>query len=364
MEFPLTRHLLKAEIHCHIEGAAPPALAAIQAEKYGVDTSGFLRDGAYIWKDFSEFLVCYDRVAALFKTDEDYALLTESYLTELAGVNTIYSELIVSPDHGDRIGLGADAYLAGICEGIRRARENTGIEARIIVTGERHFGPERVIAAAEYAARNRNPLVTGFNMAGEERMGRVADYARAFDIARDAGLGLTIHAGEVCGPSSVIDALDMVRPSRIGHGVRAAEDAELVARLRDFGTVLEVCPGSNIALNVYPDFERHPLRELHEAGVRVCLNSDDPPFFGTSLAREYEVAQRVMRFSEAEINAMTRTAIEAAFVDEPTRLKLLARSADGASTARPQANEAQGVAVSRQPIKEETHQQTGEGRFR
>ncbi|MDO1580644.1 adenosine deaminase [Rhizobium oryzicola] len=321
----MTAHLLKAEIHCHIEGAAPPELSLRQAEKYGVDASSFIRDGGYVWKDFAEFIQAYDKVAALFRTQEDYALLTESYLTELAAINTIYSEIIVSPDHGGRIGLGADAYLAGITDGILAAKEKTGIETRIIVTGERHFGPERVIAAAEYAARSHNPLVTGFNMAGEERMGRVADYARAFDIARDAGLGLTIHAGEVCGAFSVADALDLVRPSRIGHGVRAIEDEALVARLAETGVVLEVCPGSNIALSVYPDFESHPLRRLKEAGVRVCISSDDPPFFHTSLQREYEIAGGVFGFSDTEINAMTRTALEAAFVDEETRARLVAR---------------------------------------
>jgi len=321
----MTEHLKKAEIHCHIEGAAPPALVAHQAAKYGIDSSRFLRDGHYVWSDFAEFIACYDDVAAVFRTDEDYALLTETYLLQLAADNTIYSELIVSPDHGNRIGLGADAYLAGITAGIQAAKASTGIEARIIVTGERHFGPERVIAAAEYAARSQNPLVTGFNMAGEERMGRVADYARAFDIARDAGLGITIHAGEVCGPFSVSDALDIVRPSRIGHGVRAIEDADLVRRLADLGTVLEVCPGSNIALDVFPDFEVHPLRALQAAGVRVTLNSDDPPFFHTSLAREYAIASAIMGFADEELNAMTRTAIEAAFVDEPTRQKLLAQ---------------------------------------
>lgn len=321
----MTKRLKKAELHCHIEGAAPPSLALSQAEKYGVDPATFMRDGTYAWADFAEFIKAYDRVAALFRTEEDYALLTETYLRELAAVDTIYSEIIVSPDHGDRIGLGADTYLAGITAGIEAAKAATGIEARIIVTGERHFGPESVIAAAEYAARSNNPLVTGFNMAGEERMGRVADYARAFDIARDAGLGLTIHAGEVCGAFSVADALDLVKPARIGHGVRAIEDAELVRRLADLGTVLEVCPGSNIALKVFPDFASHPLRKFHEAGVKVCINSDDPPFFGTSLAQEYEWASSEFGFTDAEINGMTRTAIEAAFVDEETRAQLLAR---------------------------------------
>jgi adenosine deaminase len=321
----LTRKVLKAEIHCHIEGAAPPALVAAQARKYGMDSSTFLRDGAYVWSDFAEFIRCYDAVAAVFQTEEDYALLTETYLSELAAIDTIYSELIISPDHGDRIGLGADAYLAGIVAGIEAAKAKTGIEARIIVTGERHFGPERVVAAAEYAARANHPLITGFNMAGEERMGRVADYARAFDIARDAGLGLTIHAGEVCGAFSVTDALDLVRPARVGHGVRAIEDTDLVERLVETGTVLEVCPGSNIALQVYPDFVSHPLRRLKEAGVRVCINSDDPPFFSTSLEREYQIAADDFGFSDAEIDGMTRVALESAFVDERTRAALLAR---------------------------------------
>lgn len=320
----MTKRLKKAELHCHLEGAAPPALALAQAQKYGVDPATFMRDGTYAWNDFAEFIKAYDRVAALFRTEEDYALLTETYLRELAAVDTIYSEIIVSPDHGDRIGLGADTYLAGITTGIEAAKAATGIETRIIVTGERHFGPESVIAAAEYAARSNNPLITGFNMAGEERMGRVADYARAFDIARDAGLGLTIHAGEVCGAFSVTDALDLVKPSRVGHGVRAIEDPDLVRRLVDLGTVLEVCPGSNIALKVFPDLASHPLRKFHDAGVKVCINSDDPPFFGTSLAQEYDWASSAFGFTDEEINGMTRTAIEAAFVDEETRARLLA----------------------------------------
>ncbi len=320
----MTKRLKKAELHCHLEGAAPPVLALAQAQKYGVDPATFMRDGTYAWNDFAEFIKAYDRVAALFRTEEDYALLTETYLRELAAVDTIYSEIIVSPDHGDRIGLGADTYLAGITTGIEAAKAATGIETRIIVTGERHFGPESVIAAAEYAARSNNPLITGFNMAGEERMGRVADYARAFDIARDAGLGLTIHAGEVCGAFSVTDALDLVKPSRVGHGVRAIEDPDLVRRLVDLGTVLEVCPGSNIALKVFPDLASHPLRKFHDAGVKVCINSDDPPFFGTSLAQEYDWASSAFGFTDEEINGMTRTAIEAAFVDEETRARLLA----------------------------------------
>ena len=321
----MTKTMPKAELHCHIEGATPPALAVAQAKRYGIDTSAFIKDGAYSWQDFTSFVQSYDATANLFRTEEDYALLAETYLTEIAEAGAIYSELIASPDQGDAVGIGADAYMRGLAEGAERARAKTGIETRLLVVGIRHFGPERVVKAAEYAARRPHPLITGFNLAGEERLHRVADFTRAFDIARDAGLGITIHAGELSGAFSVRDALDHVRPSRISHGVRAIEDADLVKRLADEGTVLEVCPGSNVALGVFKDFESHPLRALHSAGVRVTLNSDDPPFFHTSLAREYEVASTVMGFSDADILGMTRTAIEAAFVDEPTRQKLLAK---------------------------------------
>lgn len=320
----MTQHLKKAELHCHIEGATPPALALSQAEKYGIPTEGFIEDGAYVWTDFTSFVRCYDAVASLFRTEEDYALLAETYLRELAAEGTIYSEIIVSPDHGDTIGLGADAYLAGLAAGMGAAKAATGIESRMLITGIRHLGPEAVIKTAQYAARREHPLVTGFNLAGEERMGNVADYARAFDIVRDAGLHVTIHAGELSGAFSVRDALDHVKPSRISHGVRAIEEPDLVRRIADEGVVLEVCPGSNVSLQVFADFPSHPLPALAAAGVRVTLNSDDPPFFHTSLQQEYEIASKVMGFDDAAINRMTRTAIEAAFVEEPVREGLLA----------------------------------------
>jgi adenosine deaminase len=246
-------------------------------------------------------------------------------LCELAEGGAIFSEIFVSPDHGEASGLGAQAYIDGLGEGMARAKAKTGIEGRMTVIGVRHFGVDRVIAAARFAARRPHPLITGFNMAGDERQFHVADFVEAFDIARDAGLGITIHAGELCGAFSVRDALDHVHPDRIGHGVRAVEDMDLVRRIRDEGVVLEVCPGSNIALGLFESFKAHPLRLFYDMGLKVTLNSDDPPFFHSSLAREYEVASGEMGFSDSELDAMTRTAIAAAFVDEETRARLFAR---------------------------------------
>ncbi|TWG92437.1 adenosine deaminase [Mesorhizobium sp. J18] len=314
----------KAELHCHIEGAAPPELVERQAQKYGKDISAFVRDGAFVWHDFTSFLATYDAAAGLFRTGEDYALLAEHYLTGLAREGALYSEIFISPDHARTAGLPPAKYTDALGEGIRRAKEKTGIEARMIVTGIRHYGPEAVEAAARFAADCRHRLVTGFGMAGEERFGDSRDYIRAFDIARDAGLGITVHAGELAGWESVAAALDHYRPSRIGHGVRAIENPDLVRKIADESVVLEVCPVSNVALQVFPDFAHHPFPQLRTAGCRLTLNSDDPPYFATSLAREYEVAAQHFGLTEGELAGITRVAIEAAFVDERTRARLLA----------------------------------------
>lgn len=319
----MTRHIPKAELHCHIEGAASPALVRRQAAKYGADVSAFIQGDAYVWSDFTEFLTAYDGAAALFRTQEDYALLAETYLSDIAAEGAIYAEIFLSPDHAVNAGLSPQAYFDGLGEGILRARDTHGIECRMIVTGVRHFGPDAVEEAARLAATRPHPLITGFGMAGEERFGRVADYARAFDIAREAGLGITVHAGELAGPESVRDAIDLTRPSRIGHGARSIEDADLVRRIADEGIVLELCPGSNVALRLFPDLASHPFDHLRRQGVRVTLNSDDPPHFHSSIGREYEMAKEAWGYDDATLTGFTRTAIEAAFVDEETRQKLL-----------------------------------------
>jgi adenosine deaminase len=316
---------LKAEIHCHIEGAASPQLVLAQARKYGADPTPFIRDGAFVWHDFTSFLAAYDFSADLFRTEDDYARLAEHYLTSLARDGAIYSEIFISPDHARKAGLSPDAYTRALGEGIRRAHDKTGIEGRMIVIGVRHFGVEAVEATARFAVRCGHPLVTGFGMAGEERFGEAEDYVRAFEIAREAGLGITIHAGELLGWESVAQALDHIKPSRIGHGVRAIENPDLVKRIADEGIVLEVCPGSNIALKVFDSFADHPFPKFRAAGCKVTLSSDDPPYFWTSLKREYDIATEHFGMDDKALMATTRTAIEAAFVDRKTKAALLAR---------------------------------------
>ncbi|EHK59383.1 adenosine deaminase [Allomesorhizobium alhagi] len=316
---------LKAELHCHIEGAAAPELVIRQAQKYGKDVSPYIQNGSFVWHDFTSFLKAYDFAADLFRTEDDYARLSEYYLTSLARDGAIYSEIFTSPDHATKAGLSPQAYTDALGEGMARAKAKTGIEGRMIVTGVRHVGLESIEAAARFAARCGHPLVTGFGVAGDERNGDIEDYVRAFEIAREAGLGITIHAGEFGGWESVQAALDHIRPSRIGHGVRAIENPDLVKRIAAEGVVLECCPGSNIALKVFDSYAEHPFPALLATGCKVTLNSDDPPYFWTTLKHEYDIAAEHFGMSDKDLTAVTRTAIEAAFVDRKTKAQLLAR---------------------------------------
>ncbi|MBL1406226.1 MAG: adenosine deaminase [Rhizobiales bacterium] len=318
--------VVKAELHCHLEGTAHPELVVAQALKYGVKTEDYIDPNrGYIWKNFTSFFAAYDFAASLFRTPEDYVELTKDYYLRLAKGGAIYGEIFASPDHAKRLGCSHTIYIEAIAEGIQLAKERTGIEGRIIVVGVRHCGVDIVENAAKSAANNLHPMVTGFGMAGDERFGKVKDFAKAFDIARDAGLKLTTHAGEFCGPQSVEQSLNHLKVERIGHGVRSIEDLDLVKRLVDENITLEVCTMSNIALNVYPKLEDHPFKKLEQAGCKVTLNSDDPPHFHTSLKHEYEIAKKTFGYNDKALLGFTRNAIEAAFVDDETKKCLLAK---------------------------------------
>jgi adenosine deaminase len=316
----------KAELHVHLEGTAPPELVGRIAARNRVALPERLLgdDGRFRYRDFLDFLRTYDLAASVIRTREDYRDITYEYLCECARGGAIYVELTASPDHAAAVGLSDEDHLGGIAQGIDDARRDTGIDARILITAVREFGAERAARVAAYAAERLHPYVVGFSMAGDEAGFPAGDFTEAFAIAAGADLGCTIHAGEWQGPASVRAALELPI-TRIAHGVRAVEDPELISELAARGTVLDTCPTSNVVLGVYPSYEEHPLPRLRDAGVKVTLGSDDPPYFGATIAGEYEVCEERMGFSEDDLRDITRTAIEAAFCDEGLRAALRSR---------------------------------------
>ena len=318
--------LLKAELHVHLEGTAPPELVQRIAARNGVPIpQGILgEDGRFRYTDFLDFLRTYDLAASVIRTGEDYRDIVYEYLGACAHGGAIYVELTASPDHAALVGLSDEEHLDGIARGIDEARRETGIEGRILISAVRNFGIEQALRVARYAASRPHPYVVGFSMAGDEVGYPAQDFAGAFAIAAKAGLGCTVHAGEWAGPESVRAALELPI-TRISHGVRAIEDSAVVDELAERAIVLECAPTSNVVLGIYPSYEKHPLRRLRDAGVRVTLGSDDPPYFGASIESEYDVCLERMGFSEDELREVTHTAIDAAFCDHELRDALLAR---------------------------------------
>lgn len=317
----------KLELHLHLEGAAPPAFIRAQAQRKHVDLSRiFDAQGQYAYRDFVDFLRVYEAACSVLTTPQDFHGLTLAVLEQAAAQGILYVEAFLSPDFcggGDLVAWRD--YLAAIESAAGHMEAQTGVILRGCVTCIRHFGPDQARSVARCAQETQGAFVTGFGLAGDENMFNPRDFTYAFDAAREAGLGLTAHAGEWAGPQSVRDALTHLGVSRIGHGVRAVEDGQLLDQLAEQGITLEVCPGSNIALGLYRRLRDHPIDKLRRAGVKVTVSTDDPPFFRTTLTQEYAALSECFGWEDADFHDINRTALAAAFCDDATRAALAKR---------------------------------------
>ena len=321
------RDTAKVELHLHLEGAAPPAFIRGLAAEKNIRLEGiFDHEGNYVFESFEHFLKVYEAACEPLKGPEDFYRLTRAVLEELAAHNVVYAETFISPDFcgGGDLAAWRD-YLAAMSLAADEAERDLGVTLKGIVTCIRHFGPEQARRASYCAAETKGSFVTGFGMAGGEMMYRPGDFAWSFDQAREAGLSLTCHAGEWGGPDMIEETVDRLGVSRIGHGINAIRDPDLVTRLSDEGVVLEVCPGSNVVLGAVKSWAAHPIARLRDAGVAVTVSTDDPPFFHTTMTAEYDVLHRVFGWDEADFRAINTTAMNAAFCDADTRKRILTR---------------------------------------
>ncbi|QDY68538.1 adenosine deaminase [Qingshengfaniella alkalisoli] len=317
--------LNRIELHLHLEGAAPPSFIGGLAKEKKVDIArAFDVQGGYAFGDFAQFLKVYEVATSVLSTPEDYYRLTLAVLEEQAEQGILYTETFLAPDFCGKGDVSAwREYLAAMQEAADQAEAQFGTILRGIVTAVRHFGPDQAKDTALCAAETAGDWIVGFGLAGDERMGQKRDFAWSFDLAREAGLRLTAHAGEWGGPASVRDALDHLRVERIGHGVQAIDDPALVERLVEDGITLEVCPGSNVALGVYGAWNGHPIQKLRDAGVKVTVSTDDPPFFHTSMTDEYDHLAETFGWQDDDFRAINMTAAQSAFCDAVTRERLI-----------------------------------------
>ena len=317
----------KVELHLHLEGAAPPTLIRQIAHEKKADIDGiFDEQGHYVFRDFAHFLAVYETATSVLTEPMDFYRLTRAVLDQSATHGVIYTEAFLSPDFCGQARLGPwREYLSAIQEAAQESEKEHGIVMKGIVTCIRHFGPDKAKKAALCAAETAGDFICGFGMGGAETFGVQEDYIYSFDMAQEAGLRLTTHAGEWGGAESVRQAVFDLKVERLGHGVQTIDDPQLLDEVIARDITFEVCPGSNIALGIYPDTHSHPIEKLRNRGVNVTVSTDDPPFFNTDMTKEYVALSRAFSWGKEEFTALNKTALNAAFCDKATKDTLFKR---------------------------------------
>jgi adenosine deaminase/aminodeoxyfutalosine deaminase len=284
----------KAELHVHLEGSIEPeTLMAIDPSLTRADIEANLKCGS-----FAEFLRGYIWVNTKLEKPEHYALATRHLLDSLAAQEVTYAEVTLSAG----VVLWKQQDLAAVYDAVWRESQRSSIKTFWILDAIRQFGPEKGMEVAEFAVSRRDHGTLAYGIGGDEVRGPAHWFRDVFAYARDGGLRLVCHAGETAGPESVWAAL-AIGAERIGHGIAAAKDAALMARLREDDVPLEVCISSNVSTGAVASLDMHPVRELHQAGVPITIHTDDPAFFQTTLTREYELAEKLFGLPTEEMAA-------------------------------------------------------------
>jgi adenosine deaminase len=293
----------KVELHVHLEGAIRPATLLRLAERRRIDLPATTEEGLRQWfrfRDFDHFLQIYLLCSRCLRDPEDFQLLVEDFVAEQARQSIRYTEAHFTISTHIANGANAGEIADAMAESIRGAEKRYGARLRLIPDIVRNVDPVRADQTIEWALENRDRGVVALGISGKESHSS-EPFREHFQAALAEDLHRVAHAGEQAGPESVRATLAICEPERLGHGVRAIEDAALVHELCEKRIPLEVCPTSNLRLGIFNRPEEHPLERLHRAGILLSLNSDDPALFGTTLEAEYAQAVEVLGLSIEEL---------------------------------------------------------------
>jgi aminodeoxyfutalosine deaminase len=333
--------LPKVELHVHLEGSIAADTAAALALRHGEDPAAVLEiepagpDGrgtggsSQVWRypprfrDFLHFVDTFLATTRQVRTPEDLATVAAAFARGQAAQGVRYTETTFTALTLVDNGMDPAAMWAALREGFAAVPDT---EVALIVDSVRNLGVEASRRTVELVADADAPIV-GLGLTGVEGSFPEADFRHLREAADDLGLGLAVHAGETGTPDNVRAALDELGADRIGHGIAAVQDPDLVARLVREHVPLEVCPSSNVTLSLVDDLDRHPIRELWEAGVQVTVNSDDPPFFATTLTDELAQVRRLLGLSRGDLAELQRRAARSTFAP-PTRQAALVAELD------------------------------------
>lgn len=320
--------LPKVELHVHHVGSASPRIVAELAARHEGRTPVPADPDAlasyFEFRDFAHFIEVYLSVVDLIRDPEDVWILTHEVARELARQQVRYAELTITPYSHVRRGIPAPAFCEAIEDARKRALADFGIELRWCFDIPGEAGLPAAEETLRIALDERPDGLVSFGLGGPEIGVPRPQFRQYFDQARAAGLRSVPHAGETTGPQTVWDALNELGAERIGHGISAAQDPQLLAYLAERQIGMEICPTSNVRTRAVATLDEHPLPRLVEAGLLVTINSDDPPMFGTTLNDEYAVAARLLGVGAEGLAGLARNAVSASFLDAAGQQRILA----------------------------------------
>jgi len=314
--------LPKAELHLHLEGSIDPATLLELRARHGKPSTLVEIDPIYKYTDFTGFLMAFKTITEDLQTAADYELITYRLIEKLKAENVLHAEVYVSVGVNLWRKQDFDAIFEGLERGRERGASDFGISLLWIFDAVRQFGAEAAKPVADLAIRYRDRNVVGFGIGGDERKAEPELFKDIYSHARDHGLRLTAHAGETAGPGSIWGALNL-RVERLGHGLTAIQDPELMEELAHRQIPIEICITSNLRTGVCRSIQDHPVRNYFDQGLMITLNTDDPALFGTTLTHEYQVAQESFGFTDEHLRELARNSFEASFLPAEKKLEFL-----------------------------------------
>jgi len=325
-DHPITRSIFslpKAELHLHLEGSIEPTTLLELRQRHGeADATLAEAEQLYNFTDFNGFLAAFKDVTAHLRTPDDYELITYRLIERLKSQNVLHAEVTVSTG----VCLWRKQDFSAIFEGLERGRQrgerDFGISLLWIFDAVRQFGAEKAQQVLDLAVQFRDRNVVAFGIGGDELNGPPELFREVYARAADHGLHLTAHAGETAGPESIWGALNL-KAERIGHGLTAAQDPELIETLAEQQVPIEVCVTSNLRTGCCAELSQHPVRRYFDEGLMLTLSSDDPAMFRTSLVEEYELVQQNFGFSDDHMREMARNSFEASFLPAEKKIEFL-----------------------------------------
>jgi adenosine deaminase/aminodeoxyfutalosine deaminase len=319
---PFIQSLPKAELHLHLEGSIDSATLLELRKRHGKAGSPADVEQLYRYNDFTGFLMAFKTITEDLKTSEDYEMVAYRLMQQLKAQNVLHAEVYVSVGVCLWRKQGFPAIFEGLERGRERGEKDFGVSLLWIFDAVRQFGVEAAREVFELAVRFRDRGVVGIGIGGDEQKAPAELFRELYAYAAENGLRLTAHAGETAGAESIWGALNL-RVERIGHGLTAAQDPELIEELAVRQIPVEICITSNLLTGCCPQVNDHPVRNYFDQGVMITLNSDDPAMFHTSLNREYQVAQEFFGFTDEHLRELARNSFEASFLPAEKKLEFL-----------------------------------------